>query len=249
MRARRRAGRTLRFGYRVHVIVRETESLARAAARRLLSRLDAPTGDAIRNRSLDAASEGVRRQAEMRDVVGRRGLRRGASLDRDRSRAQRLRRGDRRAIRIRSRRSCAATRNWESRRSSCPDIRTARVRSVRAICAAAVGARGALAGASAGLMDLAARLRLATRDLVQGDRAGAVRGSMDLAARLWLATRETGLVFVGQTAGCGGPEIDEVAWTARSASGGRWGLTARLWLATREAELLRVFPVCGYWVG
>ena len=61
-----RAGRTLRFGYRVHVIVRETESLAREAARRLLSRLDAPTGDAIRNRSLDAASEGVRRQAEMR---------------------------------------------------------------------------------------------------------------------------------------------------------------------------------------
>jgi alkanesulfonate monooxygenase len=44
MRARAtRAGRTLRFGYRVHVIVRETESLARAAARKLLSRLDAPT--------------------------------------------------------------------------------------------------------------------------------------------------------------------------------------------------------------
>ena len=67
MRARAtRAGRTLRFGYRVHVIVRESESLAREAARKLLSRLDAPTGDAIRNRSLDAASEGVRRQAEMR---------------------------------------------------------------------------------------------------------------------------------------------------------------------------------------
>jgi alkanesulfonate monooxygenase len=68
MRARAtRAGRTLRFGYRVHVIVRESESLAREAARKLLSRLDAPTGDAIRNRSLDAASEGVRRQAEMRE--------------------------------------------------------------------------------------------------------------------------------------------------------------------------------------
>lgn len=64
-----RVGRRLRFGYRVHVIVRETESEARAHARRLLSRLDAATGDAIRSRSLDAASEGVRRQAEMRDAA------------------------------------------------------------------------------------------------------------------------------------------------------------------------------------
>ena len=64
-----RAGRTLRFGYRVHVIVRETEVAARAAARRLVSRLDAPTGDAIRARSLDHASIGVRRQAEMRDAA------------------------------------------------------------------------------------------------------------------------------------------------------------------------------------
>jgi alkanesulfonate monooxygenase len=62
-----RAGRTLRFGYRVHVIVRETESEARAHARKLVSRLDAATGDAIRRRSLDAASAGVRRQAEIRE--------------------------------------------------------------------------------------------------------------------------------------------------------------------------------------
>jgi alkanesulfonate monooxygenase len=68
MRARAtRAGRRLRFGYRVHVIVRETEREARAYARRLLSRLDAATGDAIRSRSLDATSEGVRHQAEMRE--------------------------------------------------------------------------------------------------------------------------------------------------------------------------------------
>jgi len=68
MRARAAAlGRRLRFGYRVHVIVRETEDEARAYARRLLSRLDAATGDAIRGRSLDATSEGVRRQAEMRE--------------------------------------------------------------------------------------------------------------------------------------------------------------------------------------
>jgi alkanesulfonate monooxygenase len=59
-------GRMLRFGYRVHVIVRETERDAHEAAARLVSRLDAATGDAIRSRSLDSASVGVRRQAELR---------------------------------------------------------------------------------------------------------------------------------------------------------------------------------------
>lgn len=60
-------GRTLRFGYRVHVIVRETESEARAAAARLISRLDPEEGEAIRRRSLDTGSVGVSRQAELRD--------------------------------------------------------------------------------------------------------------------------------------------------------------------------------------
>jgi alkanesulfonate monooxygenase len=60
-------GRTMRFGYRVHVVVRETEAAARAAADRLLSRLDAPAGEAIRSQSLDSTSAGVRRQAELRD--------------------------------------------------------------------------------------------------------------------------------------------------------------------------------------
>ena len=60
-------GRKLKFGYRVHVVVRETEAAARAAADRLLSRLDAPTGDAIRGKSLDSQSVGVRRQAELRE--------------------------------------------------------------------------------------------------------------------------------------------------------------------------------------
>ena len=70
MRARAtRHGRTLKFGYRVHVVVRETESEARAAADRLLSHLDAATGDAIRARSLDATSVGVRRQAELRNAA------------------------------------------------------------------------------------------------------------------------------------------------------------------------------------
>ena len=67
VRATRRA-RTLRFGYRVHVVVRETESEARAAADLLLSKLDASVGEAIRNKSLDTQSTGVRRQAEMRDT-------------------------------------------------------------------------------------------------------------------------------------------------------------------------------------
>lgn len=60
-------GRKLRFGYRVHVVVRETESEARAAAERLLSKLDDATGAAIRAKSLDSQSAGVRRQAELRE--------------------------------------------------------------------------------------------------------------------------------------------------------------------------------------
>ena len=63
-------GRTLKFGYRVHVVVRETESEARDAASRLLSKLDDSEGEAIRNRSLDSSSYGVRRQAELRAGAG-----------------------------------------------------------------------------------------------------------------------------------------------------------------------------------
>ena len=61
--------RQLKFGYRAHVIVRETEAEARAAADTLISKLDDNVGDDIRNRSLDSASVGVRRQAEMRDAA------------------------------------------------------------------------------------------------------------------------------------------------------------------------------------
>jgi alkanesulfonate monooxygenase len=68
-----RQGRKLRFGYRVHVIVRDTEALAREAADRLLSRLDDDAGAAIRNRSLDSQSVGVRRQAELREAAARDG--------------------------------------------------------------------------------------------------------------------------------------------------------------------------------
>jgi alkanesulfonate monooxygenase len=68
MRARAaRYGRELRFGYRAHVIVRSSEQEARAAARRLVSRLDAGTGEQIRRRSLDTSSAGVARQNELRE--------------------------------------------------------------------------------------------------------------------------------------------------------------------------------------
>jgi alkanesulfonate monooxygenase len=62
-------GRTLKFGYRVHIVVRETEAEARTAADRLLSKLDAKQGEAIRQRSLDSASVGVTRQAELRQAA------------------------------------------------------------------------------------------------------------------------------------------------------------------------------------
>jgi len=60
-------GRTVDFGLRVHVIVRETEDEAKAAAKKLMSKIDEEAGTEIRNRALDAKSYGVARQAEMRD--------------------------------------------------------------------------------------------------------------------------------------------------------------------------------------
>jgi alkanesulfonate monooxygenase len=74
---RRRADahhRTLRFGYRCHVIVRETETQAREAAARLVSRLDDGVGREVRERSLDSGSAGVLRQAELRASAGAEGF-------------------------------------------------------------------------------------------------------------------------------------------------------------------------------
>ncbi len=62
-----RLGRTLRFGWRSHVVVGETEEAARAEARRLLSRLDPEIGARIRARSLDTGSAGVHRQNVLRE--------------------------------------------------------------------------------------------------------------------------------------------------------------------------------------
>jgi alkanesulfonate monooxygenase len=68
-----RYGRSLRFGYRAHVIVRQTEAEARDAADRLLSHLDPETGERIRRRSLDTTSQGNQRQRELRDIADEEG--------------------------------------------------------------------------------------------------------------------------------------------------------------------------------
>ena len=70
MKARAAAkGRSLKFGYRAHVIVRETEDEARQYADRLLSKLDEEAGKAIREKSLDAKNYGVQRQQELRSAA------------------------------------------------------------------------------------------------------------------------------------------------------------------------------------
>lgn len=62
-------GRTLDYGLRVHMIVRDTEAEAREYARELVSRLDDGQGEAIRSRALDARSLGVAQQARNRDLA------------------------------------------------------------------------------------------------------------------------------------------------------------------------------------
>jgi alkanesulfonate monooxygenase len=59
-------GRTVDFGLRIHVIVRETEREAKAAAERLVSKLDDAVGQQIKHRSQDSRSLGVARQDALR---------------------------------------------------------------------------------------------------------------------------------------------------------------------------------------
>jgi alkanesulfonate monooxygenase len=59
-------GRKIDFGFRSHIIVRETEAEARLAADRLISKLDAAKGAEIKARSQDSQSAGVKRQDELR---------------------------------------------------------------------------------------------------------------------------------------------------------------------------------------
>ena len=65
--------RKVDFGLRIHVIVRETETEARAAAKKLMQHVDDTKGKEIRERALDAKSLGVTRQTAMRERSDREG--------------------------------------------------------------------------------------------------------------------------------------------------------------------------------
>lgn len=62
-------GRTLDYGLRVHVIVRDTEAEAREYAEHLVSRLDDEYGKLIRDRAHDSISLGVAHQARARELA------------------------------------------------------------------------------------------------------------------------------------------------------------------------------------
>ncbi|SHI33070.1 LLM class flavin-dependent oxidoreductase [Wenxinia saemankumensis] len=62
-------GRTLDYGLRVHVIVRDTEAEARDYAEHLTARLDDEYGRLIRERAHDASSLGVSHQARARELA------------------------------------------------------------------------------------------------------------------------------------------------------------------------------------
>ena len=62
-------GRTLDYGLRVHMIVRDTEAEAKEYADYIVSKLDDEYGRAIRERALDATSLGVSHQARNRELA------------------------------------------------------------------------------------------------------------------------------------------------------------------------------------
>ena len=62
-------GRTLDYGLRVHVIVRDTEAEAREYADHLVSKLDDEYGTLIRDRAHDSTSLGVSHQARARELA------------------------------------------------------------------------------------------------------------------------------------------------------------------------------------
>jgi alkanesulfonate monooxygenase len=69
-----RYGRTLDYGLRVHVIVRDTEAEAREYAQHIVSKLDDEHGKTIRDRALDATSLGVSHQAKNRELADMEGF-------------------------------------------------------------------------------------------------------------------------------------------------------------------------------
>ncbi|WP_375230976.1 LLM class flavin-dependent oxidoreductase [Roseobacter sp. S98] len=62
-------GRTLDYGLRVHMIVRDTEAEAKEYADYIVSRLDDEYGRKIRERALDSTSLGVSHQSANRDIA------------------------------------------------------------------------------------------------------------------------------------------------------------------------------------
>lgn len=62
-------GRTLDYGLRVHMIVRDTEAEAREYAEHLVSKLDDEYGKLIRDRAHDSISLGVAHQAKARELA------------------------------------------------------------------------------------------------------------------------------------------------------------------------------------
>lgn len=67
--AAQKHGRTLDYGLRVHMIVRDTEAEAKEYAEYIVSKLDDAQGETIRNRALDAKSLGVSHQAKNREIA------------------------------------------------------------------------------------------------------------------------------------------------------------------------------------
>ena len=67
-------GRTLDYGLRCHVIVRDTEAEAREYAAELVSKLDDDKGTEIRERALDSTSLGVSHQARNRELADMEGF-------------------------------------------------------------------------------------------------------------------------------------------------------------------------------
>ncbi|ARK09726.1 LLM class flavin-dependent oxidoreductase [Fibrella sp. ES10-3-2-2] len=61
-----RHGRTIDFGLRIHVIVRETEEEARAYTKTLMSQFDVDVAAKLKHRTQDSRSAGVLRQDELR---------------------------------------------------------------------------------------------------------------------------------------------------------------------------------------
>ena len=89
-----RYNRTLDYGLRIHVIVRDTEAEAKEYADYIVSKLDDEHGRKIRERALDSTSLGVSHQAKNRDIADEFGYVEPPSLDGCWARAFRVWGGD-----------------------------------------------------------------------------------------------------------------------------------------------------------